>query len=148
MFGDSYLIGEEMSRRPKLRALWLKEGDKSTKSFHQVANFNRRNNSIESQLVHGSIFSDQTKIRDHIVQFYDRLFIEQFSWHPKLDGLAFDSIDDEEASLLERPFEESEVLEVVKGMNNEKVSVPVGCDQSYLGVFHDFHVRSKFEKKP
>jgi hypothetical protein len=62
-----------MSRRPKLRALWLKEGDKSTQSFHRVANFNRRNNSIKSQLVNGSISSDQTKIRDHIVQFYDRV---------------------------------------------------------------------------
>ena len=31
-------------------------------------------------------------------------------------------------------------------MNNEKASIPVGCDQSYLGVLHDFHARSKFEK--
>jgi hypothetical protein len=31
-------------------------------------------------------------------------------------------------------------------MNNEKVSIPIGCYQSYLGVLHDFHVRSKFEK--
>jgi hypothetical protein len=43
------------------------------------------------------------------VHFYDRLFFEQFSWLPKLDGLAFDSIK-EEASWLEPTFEESEVL--------------------------------------
>jgi hypothetical protein len=97
-------------------------------------------------LVNESISSDQTESRDHMVQFYYRLFIEQFSWQPKLDGLAFDSINDEEASLIERLLEESEVLEVVKGMNNEKASIPVGCDQSYLGVLHGFHARSKFEK--
>jgi hypothetical protein len=47
------------------------------------------------------------------------MFSKQFSWQPKLDGLAFDSID-AEASWLERLFEESEVLEVVKGMINDK----------------------------
>jgi hypothetical protein len=54
------------------------------------------------------------------------LFTEQFSWWPKLDGLAFDSIDEEESTWLERPFEESEVLEVVKGMNSNKASGPDG----------------------
>jgi hypothetical protein len=48
------------------------------------------------------------------------MFSKQFSWQPKLDGLAFDSIDAEEASWLERLFEESEVLEVVKGMISDK----------------------------
>lgn len=72
------------------------------------------------------------------MQFYDRLFSKQFCWQPKLDGLAFYSIY-EEASWLERLFEESEVLEVVKGMNSEKAMGPmvlvwhsskfVGCDQ-------------------
>jgi hypothetical protein len=37
--------------------LWLREGEKCTKFFHQVANSNRRNNSIESLLVNGSAFS-------------------------------------------------------------------------------------------
>jgi hypothetical protein len=70
------------------------------------------------------------------MQFYVRLFIEHFSWRPKLDGLAFHSSDDEEASWLERLFEETEVLEVVRGMNNEKASGPNGCDQSiYYRVF-------------
>lgn len=39
------------------------------------------------------------------MQFY-RLFTEQFCWRPKMDGIAFDSIEEEEASLLEQPFEE------------------------------------------
>jgi hypothetical protein len=71
------------------------------KFFHQVANLNRRNNSIELLPVNGTISSYQPTIGEHIVQFHDRLFSEQFSWPPKLDGLAFDSIDVEEASWLE-----------------------------------------------
>jgi hypothetical protein len=32
---------EEVSWRQKLRALWLREGDKCTNFFHQVVNSNR-----------------------------------------------------------------------------------------------------------
>jgi len=60
---------EEVSWRQKSMALWLR-GDKCTKFFHQVANSNRRNNSIESILVNGTITSNQSVIRDHIVHFY------------------------------------------------------------------------------
>jgi hypothetical protein len=70
--------------------------------FHRVANSNKRNNSIETFSVNGSISSDQPAIRGRIVQLYDKLFSEQFRWCPKLDGLDFNSIDVEEAAWLER----------------------------------------------
>jgi len=34
------------------------------------------------------------------VQYYDSLFSKQFKWRPKLDGLAFDSIEVVEATRL------------------------------------------------
>jgi hypothetical protein len=40
--------------------------------------------------------------------------LNSFFFRLKLDDLAFESIDEEEASYLERLFEESEVLEVGK----------------------------------
>jgi hypothetical protein len=58
---------EEVSWRHKLRVLWLTKGDKCTKFFHQVANLNTRNNSIEQLVVNGTVFSDQFEIRDYIV---------------------------------------------------------------------------------
>jgi hypothetical protein len=83
-------------------ALWLREGDRCTKYFHQVANSNRRNNSIESLLANGSVTFDHSEIREHIVHFYDRLFSKQFSWRSKLDGLPFDSTDEEEGHLVRK----------------------------------------------
>ena len=43
-----------------------------------------------------------------------------------MDDLSFDFIDEAEASLLEREFEEREVWEVVKGLNGDKELNPNG----------------------
>lgn len=78
-----------------LRALWLREGDKNNKIFHMVANSNRRNNTVDS-LVNGLLSLKSRKIREHVVQFYNRLYLEQLSWRPNLDRLTFTSIGDDE----------------------------------------------------
>jgi hypothetical protein len=49
-----------------------------------------------------------------------------------LDGLAFNSLVEEEASRLEVPFEEREVLEVVKGINRDKALGPDGFPMAFF----------------
>jgi hypothetical protein len=61
------ILLEEISCKQKSRVLWLKASHKCTKFFHQIANSNRRSNSIESLSVNGSVTSDHQAIRDHIV---------------------------------------------------------------------------------
>jgi len=107
---ENTILQEEISWRQKSRILWLKEVDKCTKFFHRVANSNRRFNAIESLSINGSLSSDQPVVRDFACQFYETLFIELYSWQPRLDDLAFDSLDAVEASSLELPFEGREVL--------------------------------------
>jgi hypothetical protein len=75
--------------------------------------------------------------------------------HPRLDDLAFDSLDAVGASSLELHFQEREV---VKGMNKDKALGPDGFSIAFfqdcwdviktniMGVFHDFHAHSKFVK--
>jgi hypothetical protein len=75
-----------------------------------------------------------------------------------LDNLDFDSLDAVEASSLELPFEEKEVLEVVKCMNRDKALGPDGFTLAFfqdcwdviksdlMGVFQDFYTHSKFVK--
>jgi hypothetical protein len=123
-----------------------------------VANSNKRYNSIESLSMNGSVSSDQPSIRASVVQYYESLFTEPYSWRPRLDDLVFRSLGDVEASSLETPFEEREVMEVVKGMNRDKAPGPDGFSMAFfqdcwdvlksdiMGVFHDFHAHSKFVK--
>lgn len=58
---ERIILFEEVILRQKLRALWLREGDKNTKFFHQVTNLNRRNNSIVSLVVDGFVLSDSAE---------------------------------------------------------------------------------------
>lgn len=51
-----------------------------------------------------------------------------------MDDLAFDLLDIEEASRLELPFEEWEVLEMVKIMNSDKA---LGPDEFSMAFFQD-----------
>jgi hypothetical protein len=49
-----------------------------------------------------------------------------------LDGIAFNSLSLEEATQLELPFEEREVLEVVKSMNQDKALGPNGFPLAFF----------------
>jgi hypothetical protein len=155
---EASLLQEEISWRQKSRIRWLKEGDKCTKFFHQVANVNRRNNSIESLVVNGMPISDPTIVSNHIVNFYDTLFTEPLSRRPRLDNLEFDMLLDSDASSLEEPFEEREVWKVIKGMDGDKAPGPDGFSMAFfqgcwdvikgdfVAVFAEFHERGKFVK--
>jgi hypothetical protein len=155
---EASLLQEEISWRQKSRVRWLKEGDKCTKFFHQVASANRRNNSIESLMVNGSPTSDPTSIGDHVVNYYKSLFSEPISWRPRLDNLEFDRLNGEEAAGLEIPFEEKEVWEVIKGMDRDKAPGPDGFSmaffqdcwevikEDFMAVFEEFYTRGKFVK--
>jgi hypothetical protein len=155
---EASLLQEEISWRQKSRVRWLKEGDKCTKFFHQVASANRRNNSIESLMVNGLSTSDPACIGEHVVSYYESLFSEPLSWRPRLDNLEFDRLNGVEASSLEDPFEEREVREVIKGMDRDKAPGPDGFSMAFfqdcwevvkgdfMAVFEEFHARGKFVK--
>jgi hypothetical protein len=129
---EGSLLQEEICWRQKSRIRWLKEGDKCTKFFHQVANANRRNNSIDSLYVNGSPTSDPDVINSHIVKFYESLFTEPASWRPRVDNLEFEALSVEEASSLEDPFEEREVREVIQGLDRDKAPGPDGFSLAFF----------------
>ena len=149
---------EEISWRQKSRALWLREGDKNTKFFHQLANSNRRYNSISSLSINGVLSTDLDAISQCITNFYSHLFEEEQGDRPLLDGLDFSIISEEEAIWLERPFDAEEVAGVVSGFNGDKAPGPNGFSMGFfqccwdtlnsdvMTVLNYFHGLCSFEK--
>jgi hypothetical protein len=147
---------DEICWRQKSRVKWLKEGDKNTKYFHTVANSHRRRNSIRQLSINGVLSTDQEAIKAEISGFYRQLYIEDTTYRPSLDGLSFSSISPEEASWLERPFEEEEISQVVRNMNGYKAPGPDGFPMSFyhacwpilrgdvLAVFSEFYEYGSF----
>ena len=84
--------------------LHLKEGDANTRFFHRMANSNRRNNSIESLMVNGTLSSNQRMIAGCITYFFMNLYS---------NVLVFPMISGNNVDWLERPFEEAEIFDVV-----------------------------------
>ena len=123
---------EEISWRQKSRVLCVKEGDRNTKFFHRIANSHRRVNSIERLMVDGALSSDPAAIADCISQFYKQLYLENVANRPVLDDVEFASISVEDASWLDRPFEEEEVVEVINGFNGDKAPGPDGFSMAFF----------------
>jgi hypothetical protein len=122
---EKVTLQEEISWWQKSRVLWLKEGDKCTKFFHRLANLNRRFNFIVSFLLMTQLLLI-LQLSEITLFSFMTLYFQNHNWRPRLNDLAFDSLEVEEASRLELPFEEREVLEVVKGMNRDKAPGPEG----------------------
>ena len=77
---------------------------------------------------------------------------------PILDDVDFSSILVEDASWLDRPFEEEEVFRVITDFNDDKAPGPDGFSMAFfqscwsvlkteiMAVFHNFHTQGVFEK--
>ncbi|XP_059436107.1 uncharacterized protein LOC132169034 [Corylus avellana] len=112
---------------------------------------------LQDEITNNSVSSNQPIIKNHVVQYYESLFSKKCNWRLRLDNLAFDSLDVDEASLLGLPFGERKVF-MVKCMHRDKAPGPdrffMAFFQDYwdmlkadiMGVFSDFHARGKFEK--
>ena len=77
---------------------------------------------------------------------------------PILDDVDFSSISVEDASWLDRPFEEEEVFGVINDFNGDKAPSPDDFSMAFfqscwgvlkteiMAVFHNFHTQAVFEK--
>ena len=52
------------------REIWLKEGDRSTKFFHQMANAYRRRNRMNKVKVNGRWYNEEREIKEVVCRVY------------------------------------------------------------------------------
>ena len=76
--------------------------------------------------------SDPAAIADCISQFHRQLYSEDVAHRPILDDVDFSSISVEDASWLDRPFEEEEVFGVINDFNGDKAPGPDGFSMAFF----------------
>jgi len=99
--------------RQKLRALWLKAGDRNTKFFHRVANMRRKFNSMSFVVVDGVQYDALPDMKSTIYNFYKSLLSESEPWRLKVDSLPLPLLRDSHKVFIEMPFSEDEVTKAL-----------------------------------
>ena len=75
---------------------------------------------------------DPAAIADCISQFYRQLYSKDVAHRPVLDDVDFSSISVEDASWLDRPFEEEEVCGVIHDFKGDKAPGPDGFSMAFI----------------
>jgi len=128
---ENLIKKEEIAWRQRSRTLWLKEGDRNTKNFHRIANAHKRYNNIDQLEVEGEITQDTNKIEKEVIDFYQRLYTETSRWRPTSNIPNCPVILSEEKEILQRNFEEDEVLRCLKLCAMDKAPGPEGFTMGF-----------------
>ena len=124
-----------------------------------MANNRRKFNTIHSICVDGVSCDDNSSVKEAIVNFYNKLYEEDYPSRPFLEGLAFDSISEDDACDLLREFSEEEVWRAINELGKEKAPGPDGFNIAFfqhcwsivkkdvMGLFSEFHSKGVFEKR-
>ena len=129
---EKTILLEEICWRQKSSVLCVREGDRNTKFFHRIANSHKRVNFIDRLMVNGVLSSDPTAIANCNSQFYRQLYFEDVGHRPVLNDVDFSRISMEDASWLDRPFEEEEVVGVINDFNGDKAPGPDGFSMAFF----------------
>ena len=77
---------EEIHWRQISRELWLREEDRNTGYFHQMANAHRRRNTMDRIKVSGVWLSEEQEVRTGIVDAFQQLLTEDSEWKADMRG--------------------------------------------------------------
>ncbi|XP_015954817.1 uncharacterized protein LOC107479185 [Arachis duranensis] len=108
-----WYIRKEVHWKQMSRSRHAKEMDKNTRYFHNLASARRRNNRIDTLMIHGRVVRNQARIKVAIRDFYKDLYQQEVSPNVGFrDGLVM-QIDMEEAIEVELMPSVEEIKEAV-----------------------------------
>lgn len=77
---------------------------------------------------------NQEQIRDMVERYYRHLYTDPIPDRPVLEGVAFDCITSDQSRGMDRPFTNEEILEALKGMEEDKAPGPDGFPIKFLSA--------------
>ena len=69
-----------MSWRQKSREIWLKEGDRNTRFFHQMTNAHRRRNQLTKVKVNGRWLTKESEIKKEVSRAFQGQALMVSQW--------------------------------------------------------------------
>ncbi|XP_016170676.1 uncharacterized protein LOC107613265 [Arachis ipaensis] len=106
--------------------------DKNTRYFHNIASVRRRNNKIDTLMIHGRLVRNQARIKGAIRGFYKDLYKQDYA--PRIgirDGL-MKQIHRDEAETLEVMPSEEEIKEAVWDCESSKAPGSDGYNMNFI----------------
>ena len=119
---NEILFREEIMWKQRLRALWIKSGDRNTKFFHATANQRHRKNRIERLRDGDGRWKDEPEdVENIILNYFSTIFSTD---HPEDFEASLSAVNsrvsDEMNDFLLREFKEDEVWSALKQMHPTK----------------------------
>ncbi|XP_075497741.1 uncharacterized protein LOC142534974 [Primulina tabacum] len=111
----------------KAKVKWLKDGDQNSKFFHSLLKSRSNKATIDKiELEDGSLTSDELKIENEIIGYYNKLYKKSGGDGSGLDGVEWRPVTLMKAEQLERPFSEEEIRGAVLECDGAKAPGPDG----------------------
>ncbi|MCH80895.1 LINE-1 reverse transcriptase like, partial [Trifolium medium] len=138
-FGNlwKFLKSKEALLFQRSRSKWLKEGDANTKFFHGSVKARTKVNRISALRVEDEWIDSPNLIKEVISSFFKNHVSVIPRARPKLDGVAFSTLTEEENLGLISPFSLVEIEDVVRDSDGNKSPGPDGFNYAFLKKFWD-----------
>ncbi|CAN1341571.1 hypothetical protein LINPERPRIM_LOCUS39219, partial [Linum perenne] len=122
----------EISWKQKSREKWLKLGDKNSKYFHQIANFNRRRNHLDGLIVNGNQVCGQWRIAEEAINFYSSLYQERWRHRPFSSRSISKRLCFESSAHLLDPMTPHDIWNAIKVCAGDKAPGPDGFSMAFI----------------
>jgi exonuclease III len=128
----SQLHFKESLLKQKSRMRWVKEGDSNSRFFHESIKSRRRRNQLVALKEGDHWVQGVEEVKGFVQNYFENNFKERWESRPNLNGIQFQSLEEEDNILLTAPFSLEEVREAIWCSDGNKCPGPDGFNFNIL----------------